>query len=77
MSTCAGRPRRKCVSVSFVGDDDVIEHIIDANQKRKGGGNNFECKSLIVINVFYDVIRIFSDSNFNSICKCLSLAECR
>ncbi|XP_063401103.1 origin recognition complex subunit 2-like [Mytilus trossulus] len=32
------RPRRKCVSVSFVADEDVIQHIVDAHEKssRKG-----------------------------------------
>lgn len=33
MTTNSGRPRRKCVSVSFVGDDDVIGHIVDVNKK--------------------------------------------
>ena len=36
MTTNSGRPRRKCVSVSFVGDDDVIGHIVDTNQKNAG-----------------------------------------
>jgi hypothetical protein len=32
------RPKRKCVSVSFVADEDVIHHIVDAHEKpsRKG-----------------------------------------
>lgn len=33
MTTNSGRPRRKCVSVSFVGDDDVIGHIVDVNKR--------------------------------------------
>nr|XP_022346147.1 origin recognition complex subunit 2-like [Crassostrea virginica] len=40
MTTNSGRPRRKCVSVSFVGDDDVIGHIVDTNQKNAGKKNN-------------------------------------
>ncbi|XP_062567946.1 origin recognition complex subunit 2-like [Saccostrea cucullata] len=40
MSTNSGRPRRKCVSVSFVGDDDVIGHIYDASQGKKAKPRN-------------------------------------
>ncbi|XP_069138400.1 origin recognition complex subunit 2-like [Argopecten irradians] len=32
-----GRPRRKCVSVSFVGDDDVVQHIVRVGEKRRSG----------------------------------------
>lgn len=30
------RPRRKCTSVSFVGDDDVVQHIVDIEDSKKG-----------------------------------------
>ncbi|XP_060076321.1 origin recognition complex subunit 2-like [Ylistrum balloti] len=32
-----GRPRRKCVSVSFVGDDDVVQHIVRVEDKKRTG----------------------------------------
>ncbi|XP_033749158.1 origin recognition complex subunit 2-like [Pecten maximus] len=32
-----GRPRRKCVSVSFVGDDDVVQHIVRVGDKKRSG----------------------------------------
>ncbi|CAG2191397.1 ORC2 [Mytilus edulis] len=32
------RPRRKCVSVSFVADEDVIQHIVDAHEKSSKKG---------------------------------------
>ncbi|OWF46942.1 origin recognition complex subunit 2-like [Mizuhopecten yessoensis] len=32
-----GRPRRKCVSVSFVADDDVVQHIVRVGDKKRKG----------------------------------------
>ena len=31
----SNRPRRKCVSVSFAGDDDVVQHVVHVGERGK------------------------------------------